>query len=153
MKDFSVFPDVRRYKNWVHKIDSWKILTIRRLVLPVLPEHRVPHFCSPPWTPFRGCWRSAAAAAHDLILVELDSKHPWQVPICNWDICYRVRTRSTPCTRDQLTERRCVEAKNGTLFWKLADGEGGTLVLQKNHLIWVWMPHSFLEQRWGMLRK
>ena len=22
MKDFSVFPDVRRYKNWVHKIDS-----------------------------------------------------------------------------------------------------------------------------------
>ena len=27
MKDFSAFPDVRRYKNWVHKIDSWKILS------------------------------------------------------------------------------------------------------------------------------
>ena len=70
------------------------------------------------------------------------------MPICNWDIRYWVRTRSTPCTADQLTERQCVEAKNRILFWKLADGEGGRLILQKNHLIWVWMPHSFLEQRW-----
>ena len=39
-------------------------------------EHRVPHFCSPPWIPFRGCWKSAAAAAHDLIRIEVDGK--WQ---------------------------------------------------------------------------
>ena len=44
------------------------------------PDHRVPRFCSPPWTPFRGWWRSAAAAAHDLIFVEVR----WQVPICSW---------------------------------------------------------------------
>ena len=31
-----------------------------------------------------GCWKSAAAIAHDLILVEVDSKCQWQVPICNW---------------------------------------------------------------------
>ena len=30
----------------------------------------MPHFYSPPWTPFNGCWKSAAAAAHDLIFVE-----------------------------------------------------------------------------------
>ena len=30
MKDFSAFLVVRRYKNWAHKISSWKYLTIRR---------------------------------------------------------------------------------------------------------------------------
>ena len=30
---------------------------------------------------FRGCWRSAAAAAHDPIFVEADGKRPGQVPI------------------------------------------------------------------------
>ena len=40
----------------------------------------MPPFCSPPWTPFRGCWKSAAAAADDVILVEVDG----QVPICGW---------------------------------------------------------------------
>ena len=34
---------------------------------------REPHTCSPPWTPFRGYRRSADAAAHDLILTEVDS--------------------------------------------------------------------------------
>ena len=66
IKDFSAFLDMRRYKNWTHKMDSWKCLTIWRPVLPVPhppPEHdRVPHFCSLPWTPFRRCWKSAASA-------------------------------------------------------------------------------------------
>ena len=44
-----------------------------------LPKDRVPHFCFPPWTPFKCCWRSAAAAAHDLILVEGDGKCPFVV--------------------------------------------------------------------------
>ena len=35
MKDFSAFLDTKRYKNWTHKIGSWKYLTIWRLVLPV----------------------------------------------------------------------------------------------------------------------
>ena len=28
-EDFSVFLDIRRYKNWAHKIDSWKYLIVR----------------------------------------------------------------------------------------------------------------------------
>ena len=69
---------MRRYESWAHKISSWKYLTIWGPVLPVSapppPQHRGPHFCSPPWAPFRGWWKSAAAAARDLILVEVDGK-------------------------------------------------------------------------------
>ena len=77
---------IRRYRNWVHKPAHENILTIWRSVLPdsPLPEQRVPHAWSPPWTPFWGYWKSAAAAAHNLILVELDGKCPWQMPICSW---------------------------------------------------------------------
>ena len=50
------------------------------------PQHRVPHFCSPLWNPFRGCWKSAAAAAYDLILVEVDGKWQWQVPVRSWHL-------------------------------------------------------------------
>ena len=79
---FSAFLDMRRYKNWAHKISSWKYLTIWKPVLPFpfsppphsLSQHRVPHFFSSLWTPFRGCWKSAAPSACDLILVEVDSK-------------------------------------------------------------------------------
>ena len=65
---------MRRYKNWAHKIGSQKYLTLWRPVLPVFPEHREPHFSSPPWALFRGGWRSAAAIAPDLVLVEVDGK-------------------------------------------------------------------------------
>ena len=74
MKDFGAFPDMRRYKNWVHIISSWKHLTIWRPVLLIFPEHGVPHSWFPPWTPFRECFRSAAAAVHDLTLVEVGDK-------------------------------------------------------------------------------
>ena len=74
MKDFSAFLDIRRYKNEAHKIISWKCWILWRPVLPVFPEHTVPHFCSSPRSPFRGCLKSANAAAHDLILVEIDGK-------------------------------------------------------------------------------
>ena len=68
-------PGRRRYKNWAYEIGSWKYKPTWRRVLPVSPfspppEHSIPHFCSPPWTPFRRCWRSAAAVAHDFSLVE-----------------------------------------------------------------------------------
>ena len=42
------------------------------------------HFCSPLCPPSEGCWKSATIAAHDLILVEVDGKHLWQVPACGW---------------------------------------------------------------------
>ena len=37
MKDFSVFLDMKRNKNWAHKINSWKYLTSWRLTLLVFP--------------------------------------------------------------------------------------------------------------------
>ena len=30
MKDFSAFLDMGKYKNWAHKIDSWKYIIIWR---------------------------------------------------------------------------------------------------------------------------
>ena len=72
---------MRRYKNWVPKIGSWKHLS-KDLFCQFFPEHRMPHFWSPPWTRFGECWKLEDAAAHDLILVEADGKRPWQVPIC-----------------------------------------------------------------------
>ena len=63
---------MERCKNQVPK--NFLLKTIWRPVLPVFPEHRVPHFCSPPWIPFRGWWKSSAAAAHYLILTEVHAK-------------------------------------------------------------------------------
>ena len=34
-----------------------------------------------------------------------------------------------------------------TLFGKPADRKDGRLAPQNNHLIWVWMPGSFIDQR------
>ena len=79
MKDFSAFLDMRRFKNWAHKVSSREYLPIWRLILPIFLEHRVPRFHSPPWTPFSRYWKSAAAAAHDLIL-----RGRWQVPVYSW---------------------------------------------------------------------
>ena len=74
MKDISAFLDMRRYENWAHKIGSWKYLSEDLFCqLSHLPQHRGPHFCSPPWTLLRGCWKSVAVAAHGLILVEVDA--------------------------------------------------------------------------------
>ena len=61
MKDSSAFLDMRRYKNWAHKIGSWKISNYQTCPASFPPKYRVPHFCSPPWTPFRGCWILATA--------------------------------------------------------------------------------------------
>ena len=79
MKDFSAFLGMRNCKNWAHKIGSWKYLTMWRPVLPVVLEHRVPHFFFPPWTPFSGCWKLTAIAAYDLIL---DGKCQFVVDKC-----------------------------------------------------------------------
>ena len=70
---------MRRCKNWVPKA-SWKALTVWRPVPPVFPEHGPPHSWSPPWTPFRGVWRSAAAVLRVLILVGGRR----QAPIRSW---------------------------------------------------------------------
>ena len=52
-----------------------------------------------------------------------------------------------------MNQRRGAEARKTTLFGKPADWEDGRLVSPKNHLLWVWMPVSFIaserERRWG----
>ena len=40
MNEVSAFLDMRRCKNWIHKIFSWKYINIWRPILPVLPEHQ-----------------------------------------------------------------------------------------------------------------
>ena len=88
MKDFSAFLDRRRDKNWAHKINSWGHLTIWRPVLPVPHWAQSASFLLSTLNSFRGCWRSAAAAAHDSILMEVDDKHPWEGPVCSWHYKY-----------------------------------------------------------------
>ena len=89
MKDFSAFLDMRRYKNCAHKIGSWKYLTIWRPVLPVFPRAQECLISALHLELLSGsCWKSTAAAAHDLILVEVDGKCQWQVPICSWHLHY-----------------------------------------------------------------
>ena len=63
---------MRKYKNWAHKISSWEYLS-EDLSCQFFPEHRVHHFCFPPWTP-SGVLKVSAAAAHALILIELDTE-------------------------------------------------------------------------------
>lgn len=89
MKEFSAFLD-RKYKNWAHKIGSWKYLTKKSedLLYQFFPEQRVPHFFSAPWTPFRGYWKSAATAAHYLILVEVGGKCQFVVDVIKIDFTY-----------------------------------------------------------------
>ena len=43
--------------------------------------------------------------------------------------------------------RQNIEARNTTSFRKPADIEDGRLVSPKSHLLGVWMPASFIEQR------
>ena len=64
---------MRRCKNWDHKFISWKYQS-ENLFYQFFPEYRVPLI--PDFHPelFSGWWRSIAATALDLILVEVDSK-------------------------------------------------------------------------------
>ena len=82
MKYFSAFLDLRTYKNWAHKISSLEYLTIYRSVLPVLPEHRVPHFFSPSWAPSGVLEASSCSSTWFNPCRGLDGKHPQQVLIC-----------------------------------------------------------------------
>ena len=48
-----------------------------------------------------------------------------------------------------LAARQEVLRQGKWLYSKAADQEDGRLAPQNNHLIGVWMPDSFLDQRWG----
>ena len=82
MKECSAFLEMRMCKNGALKTSSWKHLIIWGAVPKFSPEHRAPHS----WSTLNslwGRWKSAAAAAHDLTLVEVDNKRPWRVPVCS----------------------------------------------------------------------
>ena len=49
----------------------------------------------------------------------------------------------------QANKSRDEVLRQGTLFGKLVDHEDSRLLSQKNHLIVVWMPVSFIEQKGG----
>ena len=81
MSPWSAFLDMRRYKNWAHKISSWEYLTLWRPVLPVFPSSterlisalhpellsRVLKIssCSSTWiNPYRWRWQGPMAGAN-----------------------------------------------------------------------------------------
>ena len=59
MKGLSAFLDMRRCKDWDHEISSWKYLS--KDLFHQFSWNTETH--SPPWIPFRECWRSAAVIA------------------------------------------------------------------------------------------
>ena len=79
MKDFGAFQDIRRNKNWLIK-SAPKNICLKTCPACFSRAQNVAFLLST-LNSFKGCWRSAAAVAHDLILVEVDGKHPRQVPI------------------------------------------------------------------------
>ena len=91
MKDFSAFLDLRRGKNWAHKIFSWKYLTIWRHIWPVFPEHRGPPSLFPPWT----LWESVE---FQLLVASSSWFHPcrgrWQAPVSSSQYWYKWISKS-----------------------------------------------------------
>ena len=76
-----------------------------------------------------------------------------------WLLCL-LRLLLSPCLPSlphdrpmNLRDRRDVEARNVTLSGKLDDLEDGRLMSQNNCLVRVWMPGSFMDQRWREMRK
>lgn len=84
MKGFNAFLDMKRCKDGVQKVSSWKYLTNLTPVPSVFLEDQVPHSCYASWTSFRMCQRSTAAAAQDSVTKETDGKCPGQAPVCCW---------------------------------------------------------------------
>ena len=121
---FSDFLDIRRCKNWAHKILSWKYLTIERPLLPVFPEHRGPRSWSPPWAPLRGCCRLAAAVACVLLHVEADGK--CQTSVARYHL---------PSVRLAVTNK-----STNNKYWR-GYGENRTLL----HCWWEWIGTTTVE--------
>lgn len=48
-----------------------------------------------------------------------------------------------------MDRRQGAEAGKTTLFGQPADREDGRIKSQNNYFIAVWMPVSFMAQRWG----
>ena len=75
-----------------------------------------------------------------------------------WHLCL-LRLLLSPCLPSlphdrpmNLRDIRDVEARDVTFSRKLDDLEDGRLMSQNNHLVGVWMPGSFMVQRWRGMR-
>ena len=79
MKEFSAFLDMGWYKNWAHKISSWKCLS--EDLSCQFSQVQSASFVLSTLNSFQCCWRSAAVAAHDLILGV-----PPQVPMASGNL-------------------------------------------------------------------
>ena len=82
MKEFSASLDMRRYKNWTHKLSPWVYLTIWRPVRPVFPRAQSASFLLLTLHSFQEVLKVGSSAAPDSILAEVGGKRPWQVLIC-----------------------------------------------------------------------
>ena len=73
---FTAFLGIRRCKNWVHKIFSWKYLTIWHPVLPVFPEPftQSASFLISALNIFQAVLKIRTAVASGLILIEPDGE-------------------------------------------------------------------------------
>ena len=79
MKELSDFLD-RKYKNWAHKIGSWKYLTIWRPVVPVFPRAKSASFLFCTVNSFQGVLK---VSGYSSTLLN-PCRGRWQVPICSW---------------------------------------------------------------------
>ena len=62
------------------------------------------------------------------------------------------RSKLTLLAAGQANESKRWGLRQGKRL-QLADQEDGRLAPQSNHLIGVWMPGSFLDQRWEKVKK
>ena len=81
MKDFCAFLEMRRYKNWAHKIGSWKYLNYRKSCSAVFPQSTECLIFALHPELFSGSVEGQQLQQHlpDSIL-----GGRWQVPICSW---------------------------------------------------------------------
>ena len=68
-------------------------------------------------------------------------------------ICYWVQAHCSRRMTGQWVRKTKCWGKEETLIGGQADLEDGKLVPQNNHFIGIWMPGSFIDQRWGEVRK
>ena len=78
--DFSVFLHVKRHKNWIHKISSWKYLIIWRPVLPVFPRAQNASFLFSTLNSIQRVLKISSCVS----TWSNPCRGIWQMPICSW---------------------------------------------------------------------
>ena len=80
----------------------------------------------------------------------------WLEPTLYFPVCTTVTESKLSLLATQQankSKRQGVKARNPTLFGEPTDQEDGRLMSLNNHLVEAWMPGSFMDQRWGAVRK